>query len=259
MNTRTAITAIALLGFLPTGAQNVQQEPQEDPVQKAIREFNRRDEEKPNEVTVVLAPEESDANSTEEPASAETTETAPLLVTGTAPKGTELVAKPEAPQEPDLIPEPPPEPPKGLTVRVKEIQAGSGNVDPSKVKLLAPFPAKPLATPPAGWHLETSADAPPFTRDVEIASGKSITLTIHPHLLVPDADGVNAFNITEPGFDATLGYYQNSTVSAILSKSVRQLEDDSKNLSAAIDQLQQVLVSLPTADPQPESKTTPKR
>ena len=56
MNAPTAIVAITLLAAPWALAQNVLEEPQEDPVQAAIREFNRRDSETPNEVTVVLEP-----------------------------------------------------------------------------------------------------------------------------------------------------------------------------------------------------------
>ena len=130
---------------------------------------------------------------------------------------------------------------------------------PPKSNSLAPFPAKPLAPPPAGWHLEASRDAPPFTREVELSPGKKVTLTIRPHLLVPDADGVNAFAVSEPGFDSTLGYTQDATVGAILSQSIRQLDEDSKQLGAVIDNLQQLLVSLPKPEPEPAAEPTPKK
>ena len=70
----------------------------------------------------------------------------------------------------------------------------------------------------------------------------------------------------EPGFDASLGYRQNATVGTILSRSISQMEDDSMELGAAIDQLQQILISLPkpepraepAPDPQPAPKPEPK-
>jgi hypothetical protein len=120
------------------------------------------------------------------------------------------------------------------------------------VKLLAPFPAKPLAQAPAGWRLDASDSAPPFTREVEISPGSKITLTIRPHLLIPDADGAEVFTISEPGYENALGYQQTATVGAILSNSIRQLDEESKQLGTAIDNLQQLLVSLPKPAPQPE-------
>jgi len=122
------------------------------------------------------------------------------------------------------------------------------------VKLSAPFPAKPLSQPPVGWRLDTSDSAPPFTREVEISPGSKITLTIRPHLLVPDADGAQVFTVSEPGYDNALGYQQTATVGAILSESIRQLDEESKQLGTAIDSLQQLLVSLPKPEPLPEPK-----
>lgn len=232
MKLHLAIAALALGG--PLTAQNVQEEPKVDPVLAAIQEFNRRDQEKPNEVTVVLDP-------------ADQPPTAPVLVTGTPP---------EKPAEvPDAVP--PAEAPKpetGLAVHVEKLQVGKGTIDPAQVKLLAPFPAKPLAETPAGWKLDASGSAPPFTREVEISPGSKITLTIRPHLLVPEADGANVFTISEPGYDNALGYQQTATVGAILANAIGELDDSSRAMGTAIDQLQQLLISLPKQEPQPEDK-----
>jgi len=189
-------------------------------------------------------------------------ESEPVMVIGSAPDESELVNDTEAeitsPEPPPAIPdEPAPKPRQGLAVRVEKLQTGTGNIDPSQVKLLAPFPAKPLAQAPAGWRLEASENAPPITREVELSPGNKITLTVRPHLLVPDVNGTSVFNVPEPGFDSSLGYRQNATVGAILAHSVRQLEDDSKELGTAIDQLQQLLVSLPKPEPQPQPQPQP--
>ncbi|NQX02428.1 hypothetical protein HQ447_17355 [bacterium] len=162
--------------------------------------------------------------------------------------------KPAAPEEKTAIASPPPEeapktPEPGLVVRVEKLHTGQGAIDPAGVKLTAPFPAKPLAPAPPGWRFDVSDSAPPFTREVELAPGSKITLSIRPHLLVPDSDGTSVFAIAEPGYQNPLGYQQNSTVGAILSSSIRQLEEDSKNLGTAIDSLQQLLISLPKPEP----------
>lgn len=151
-----------------------------------------------------------------------------------------------------------PEPESGLAVRVEKLHSGNGSIDPTKIKLMAPFPAKPLAVCPPGWHLDASESAPPFSREVEIAPGSKITLSIRPHLLVPDADGAQVFTISEPGYDNTQGYQQTATVGAILSNSIRQMDEDSKQLDIAIDRLQQLLVTLPQPppEPQPEVKSS---
>lgn len=226
-----AIAALALAG--PLAAQNVQQEPKTDPVLEAIQEFNRRDQDKPNEVTVVLDP------AAPPPAS-------PVLVTGNPPE--------KPPEAAPIPPEETPKPESGLAVHVEKLQVGKGTIDPAQVKLLAPFPAKPLAETPTGWKLDASGSAPPFTREVELAPGSKITLTIRPHLLIPDADGANVFTIAEPGYETALGYQQTATVGAILANSIRELDDGSRAIGTAIDSLQQLLISLPKPEPQPEVK-----
>lgn len=279
MKLRLALTAILLTGMPWLAAQKVTEEPQEDPVQEAIREFNRRDSEKPNEVTVVLdpvgAPPAAPARDEAAPETPAAAPDQPVLVTGKPREDSALIeespasdagAEPtaqEATEETALAPatdeSPPAKPHKGLAVRVEKIQEGTGVMDPTQVKLLAPFPAKPLAEAPAGWRLEYSENAPPFTREVELAPGKKITLKVRPHLLVPEADGAAVFNVSEPGFDPAIGYRQNATVGAVLSDSIRQLDNDAKHLGAAIDNLQQLLVSLPKPEPKPEVKPEPSR
>ena len=230
MKLHLAIAALALGG--PLTAQNVQEEPKVDPVLAAIQEFNRRDQEKPNEVTVVLDP-------------AGLPPAAPVLVTGTPPENPAAVPD-------EVLSAEAPKPETGLAVHVEKLQVGKGTIDPAQVKLLAPFPAKPLAETPAGWKLDASGSAPPFTREVELSPGSKITLTIRPHLLVPEADGANVFTISEPGYDNALGYQQTATVGAILANSIGELDDSSRAMGTAIDQLQQLLISLPKPEPQPQ-------
>jgi len=133
----------------------------------------------------------------------------------------------------------------GLTVRIEQIHSGKGTIDVSLIKLHAPFPAKPLAQAPPGWHFDTSNNASLYRHDVEIAEGSKITLTIQPHVLVPDSDGREVFSIAEPGYEADLGYQQISTIGAIVANSVRQLDEDTQKIGVAIDDLQQLLISLP--------------
>ena len=47
---------LIILGAHFAAAQNVQEDPQPDPVLEAIREFSKRDKSLPNEVSVVLDP-----------------------------------------------------------------------------------------------------------------------------------------------------------------------------------------------------------
>ncbi len=140
----------------------------------------------------------------------------------------------------------PPQP--GMAVRVERVH-GAATADLSEVELRAPFPAKLLAEVPDGWRIEKSDRAPAFTREVELSPGSEITLSVQPHILVPEADGAEVFAVNEPGYQADLGYRQDATVGAILATSIRQLDDDTRQLGEAIDQLQQLLVSLPRPEP----------
>ena len=267
-------TPIIILAFAlcsPLGAQTLKPKVISDDVQKAIDEFNRlRDEgrKKANEVTVVLpppAPVESDETEAEAETESEAApvERKPVLVTGKPSEElvSETIEEPapvELPEADPVVPEvaAPPvaelEDP-GLEVRVESIRKGTGKLDPEKIKLRASFPAKPLASPPAGWIMEKSADAPVVIREVELQPGTLISLDITPHILIPDADGSGVFSVTEPGFDTLGGYRQERTVSGILAKSVVQLDEDSKQLGTVLSELQRLLSSLP----QPEPKAVP--
>lgn len=140
---------------------------------------------------------------------------------------------------------------EGVSVRVEPGPAGTPvrPLPASEVKLIAPFPAKMLSAAPRGWRLEHPENVPPFIREVDLANGTRLSLTIRPHLLVPDADGVRTFAVEEPGYDPALEYSQTHTVGAILADSVRNLEDDSRQLGEALGQLEQLLGSLPSPSP----------
>lgn len=263
MKSFPAIVIFSLIAGSFSNAQNVTEEPLADPVLEAIQKFQKRDKSKPNEVTVILddaAPDSARVQAI--PPAVDETAGSPMSVTGKPPEGANVSTAVEKEFVDASAVDPSEDAPKsedGLAVRVEKLQSGTGGIDPAKVKLLAPFPAKPLGQAPAGWHLEFSKSSPPFIREVEISPGKKIGLTIYPHLLVPDADGVSSFCIAEPGFNSSRGYQQTATVGAILATSIRQLDDDSKQLGNAIDSLQQLLVSLPKPEIQPEAKPTTAR
>jgi hypothetical protein len=168
-----------------------------------------------------------------------------------APAGEKSAAEAPVEENTPAAPEP------GLAVRVERLQKGSGDIDASQVKLLAPFPAKLLAQVPAGWRIEKANNAPPFTREVELSPGSTITLSVKPQVLVPEADGRSVFAVPEPGYNAALGYHQNATVGSILATSIRQLDDDARQLGEAIEQLQHLLVSLPKSEPPIQENPTP--
>ncbi|WP_035606663.1 hypothetical protein [Haloferula sp. BvORR071] len=138
--------------------------------------------------------------------------------------------------------------PEGVTVNVEPGSAGSSAVDAKSVKLLAPFPAKPLSHPPKGWRLEHPKEVPAFTREVPLSNGTHIQLSIRPHLLVPDADGAHVIAVKEPGYEPDKRYAQTGTMSAVLSTSIDQLDQDARQMSEAIDRLEQLLGSLPATE-----------
>lgn len=271
-----------LIGFALAAsaiAQNIEKPDLSESVQKAIDEFNRlkaEGREKLNEVKVVLEPPapvaiEVDEDVPEPKTKEEDGAATPQLVTGKppaadveteaapeetadAPIAEEPEPEPEPEAEPEAEPEPEPEPEAkkpGLEVRVESIRKGTGEIDPTLVQLKAGFPAKPLSTPPNGWVLEKSELAPAFRKEVTLQPGTVISLSIIPHVLAPDSDGLNTFSVNEPGFEVPRGYRQENTVSAILGRSVAQLDHDALQLGNAISELHRLLASLPKSEETP--------
>lgn len=154
-------------------------------------------------------------------------------------------AEPVAP--PTQEPEPPaPAPKQGVEIRVEAV-SGKTTAKPEDIQITAPFPAKPLSETPAGWKLVRSDKAKPFTKEVDVA-GSKLTLTIHPHILTPDDDGLTVFSVSEPGYQAALQYQQVETVGAILQESIQQNEAESNRMKSALENLRQLLESLPSLE-----------
>lgn len=174
---------------------------------------------------------------------------------GAAPADEEAVPEPPDAESPEEQEEPPAPPePEGVMVNVEPGKDGSAKVDASAVKLLAPFAAKPLFQAPAGWRLEHPDDVPAFVEKVPLANGTTISLSIRPHVLVPDANGEDVLAVSEPGYDPALRYAQTGTMSAVLSASVERMEEDSLKMSEALERLGQLLGSLPAAPEAPPAK-----
>jgi len=239
------LTSAALLAFtsLFAMAQTVREDPKSDPVLDAIEEFEQRDQKLSKDVQVVLDPAAED-DSDDSSALANDKSAAPAAGKAT-PEASNLQNLSQITEKAAAKHQ------EGLSVRVETLQTGQTKIDPKQIKLLAPFPAKPLSQPPSGWHLEASESAPPFIREVEVAPGTKVTLTIRPHFLVPDANGSSVFTISEPGYKSALGYQQADTVGAILASSLNQLEKDSIHLGNAIEGLEQLLISLPKTEIEP--------
>jgi hypothetical protein len=201
----------------------------------AIREFNQRDTpEKPAETPAPAEPTEA---SEQKPAAEEVDDVIASILADEPEKTTPEANAPPPESEPT---------PDGPAVRVQALRTTNGSkVDPSDVKISAPFAAKPIGRAPEGWKLVKLENAPEFVENVEVAPGTWLTLSIRPHVLVPDADGRTVFQIPEPGFNPTVGYHQDTTISSAIASSLDQLEDDARVLGQVIDQLEQILISLP--------------
>jgi hypothetical protein len=243
---RTFSTCFALTLTAATAQDIAPKDSERDPVLSALTE-GFEDEDIPS-VTV-------DISATGSPLADE--EPAPL-----EEDGEEMPDEEEAEEKKDPAPveeEPaPPEPePEGVSIQVEPGRDGDAKVDAAAVKLLAPFAAKPLFQAPAGWRLEHPEDVPAFVEKVPLANGTVISLSIRPHVLVPDADGENVVAVQEPGYDPALRYAQTGTMSAVLSASMERMEEDSRQMGEALERLGQLLGSLPAAPEAPPAKPSP--
>jgi hypothetical protein len=139
---------------------------------------------------------------------------------------------------------------RGVQVSVSSVSGKLESLDPSEITIKAPFPAKPLAPAPAGWKLARSEDPEAgFEQAVEIVPGTGMKLTIRPHVLVPDSDGIATFAVLEPGFQPSLQYRQVDTVGCMLGESIRHLKADEERIGESIRRLEELLVSLPNPAP----------
>ena len=275
MNTRRlASAAIILLGMPCLNAQNPTPKPQPNPALEVIRKSQGSTPGKsakpiPAPDTPGTAAPNTRTEALLDPVSGKPADSPATVADPSPPPTTDPAIESDQPASGKSPPTPadsPATPRQGLAVRVEKLQTGKDELDPAQVKLVFPFPAKPLSPTPAGWCLKSSSSAPPFAREIELSPGNKITLTIRPDILVPEVDGFSVFSVPEPGFDPALAYRQTATVGTILSRSIRQLDHDSIELGIAIDKLQQILVSLPkpepkavpVPEPQPDPKQDPK-
>jgi len=238
--TISAILALAITG--PAAAQYEGEIEISENVLEAIREFNERDPGKANEN--VSAPPASPAENTGDDGRVNEEEIDDVVASILSDE-VEDSESPKADQE-EVVAAPGEPVPHGPEVRVQPLRELAGaRIDASEVRINTPFAAKPLGIPSAGWKLVASSDVPAFRKNVEVSPGTWLTLSIRPHVLVPEADGQNVFHVSEPGFDPASGYTQKATISSSIASSVRQLEEDALVLGKAIAELEQILISLP--------------
>ena len=137
--------------------------------------------------------------------------------------------------------------PEGIQIQIEKTASKSGQVNrKGKVKIDAPWPAKPISVPPVGWEFAPgAADSDPFRTQVKLTNGNTVDLSITPYVLVPIADGRSAIKIPEPGYNATLEFSQKDTLGVMLENSTAEIENHEKHAADAIQRLQQLLSSLP--------------
>lgn len=136
---------------------------------------------------------------------------------------------------------------EGIQIQVEKTAGKSGvRTQEGKVKIEAPWPAKPISVPPVGWKFAPDTKgSEPFRTQVELASGNTVDLSITPYMLVPISDGRSAIKISEPGYDAALQFAQENTLGVMLQSSLVEIENHEKNAADVIQRLQQLLSSLP--------------
>ena len=134
---------------------------------------------------------------------------------------------------------------EGIQVQIEKIAGKPVNGDGS-VKVDAPWPAKPISTPPTGWRFAPAAKGvEPFLTKVTLSNGSDVELSITPYVLEPLADGLASIKITEPGYQAGVEYDKENTLGIMLQNSTKEIENHEKQTAQAIERLQQLLSSLP--------------
>jgi len=136
---------------------------------------------------------------------------------------------------------------EGIQIQVEKAQPKSGaKIISGQVKILSPWPAKPISAAPEGWEFAPApAGLVPYRKNVKLDSGNEVVVTITPFVLEPLSDGLNAIRIAEPGYDPAQKYNQKDTVGTMLKNSTMELEQNEKQAASAIRRLQLLLSSLP--------------
>ena len=134
-----------------------------------------------------------------------------------------------------------------IQIQIEKIAGKLGvEQEPGSVQIDAPWPAKPISIPPSGWKFAPAPkDVEPFSTQVTLSSGNEVELSITPYILVPLSDGITSIKISEPGYEAALQYGQENTLGIMLQNSTTEIEKHEKQAAATIQQLQQLLSSLP--------------
>ncbi|MGJ8676830.1 MAG: hypothetical protein ACSHX0_04890 [Akkermansiaceae bacterium] len=134
----------------------------------------------------------------------------------------------------------------GIEVQVELSGVSDGEeINSNEVVITAPWPAKPQPAP-AGWEYTPAPESlENYSTNVKLSGGKSIDLSITPLVLVPTQDGISALRISEPGYNSEQYLNQTETVGALLEALNIELAEKEIQAAKSINNLQQLLSSLP--------------
>ena len=136
---------------------------------------------------------------------------------------------------------------EGIHLQVDQFpDEGAAKKGTQEPRITAPWPAKPDQNIPNGWKLVPAPESlNDFKISVNLEDGQTVHLTMTPFVLAPRKGGSVIAAVVEPGFDPVQFDQQEKTMGALLSSATIQLEQKEKQAAVVIDQLQQLLSSLP--------------
>lgn len=161
--------------------------------------------------------------------------------------------EPQQPAQPkdSTLPEPPedleiPEPDEedeAVVVKVeipKQIEVS----EDSGFKLISPWAPKPMQQAPKGWRYIPAGQDTAYPVEVNLSTGKTLSLSITPYTLVPEISN-KVIQVKEPGYQPEHGYQQEHSVSARLEKATDNLKQAGDSLDKSIENLSALVDSLP--------------
>jgi len=158
--------------------------------------------------------------------------------------------EPEQPAQPEdpILPEQPedlglPEPDEPVVVKV-EIPKQIELSEDSGFKLISPWAPKPMQQAPRGWRYIPAQQDKAYPVEVNLSTGKTLSLSITPYTLVPEVSN-KVIQAREPGYQPERGYQQVHSVSARLETATNNLKQAGDSLDQSIENLSALVDSLP--------------
>ena len=137
------------------------------------------------------------------------------------------------------------DPEPAVTVKIElPKQIKLADAETSGFKLLTPWAPKPMQSPPIGWRYIPARRGKAYPVEVTLATGNSLSLSVTPYTLVPELSD-DVVQAREPGYQAERGYQQVHSISARLQTATTNLEQAGKSLDKSIENLSELVDSLP--------------